>query len=319
MAGGERVISWNRIAIGGPKPAVAEAEVRTGSPGMGMGESRNMPVRAASVKRSGCNCLSDNKLIGEKLPRLLFVRYIMPQTSEAPASTMPAPTATGGQPTPPTVPIAPSVNSEFQGPTPANVSYQALREQRSELRNQLSRLEEQRSEITRALRGDPNITGRTVTGSDREGLEARLKEIDARIANTDRQLAEADMAVARASAVPGAVQRDVDPGPPDEVIPIVFIVFVAFPIALAYARRLWRRGATVVAPVPRDVQDRLDQMAQAIEAIAVETERIGEGQRFLTRVMSEQGRTLGAGPMQPVQAGQSVQAEQRVAVPEYRP
>ena len=127
------------------------------------------------------------------------------------------------------------------------------------------------------------------------------------------------MAVARAAAVPGAVQRDRDTGSPDAeiAIPIVFTVFVLFPIALAYARRIWRRGATVIAPVPRDVQERLDQMAQAIESIAVETERIGEGQRFLTRVMTEPGRSLGAGPMAPIQAEQK--AEQKVAVPEYRP
>jgi len=230
-----------------------------------------------------------------------------------------APVPSAGQPNPvqPTSPVTttpPVVAGEVAGPVSEKATYQALREQRSELRNQVDRLLDQRRSVAQRLR-----EGENVRGADLEGLEARLRSLDARIANAERQLAEADMAVARAAAVPGAVQRDRDTGSPDAeiAIPIVFTVFVLFPIALAYARRIWRRGATVIAPVPRDVQERLDQMAQAIESIAVETERIGEGQRFLTRVMTEPGRSLGAGPMAPIQAEQK--AEQKVAVPEYRP
>lgn len=233
-----------------------------------------------------------------------------PTLTQLPNGQLVATDQAGGQPAPPAVPTPPVISGEFNGPGSAQANYQGLREQRSELRNQVNRLEEQRREIASRLRN-----GENVRGADREGLEARLKEFDARIANADRQLAEVDMAVARAAAVPGAVQPRVDSGPPDEIvaIPIVFTVFVLFPIALAYARRLWKRGATVIAPVPRELQRQIDQMAQAIESIAVETERIGEGQRFLTRVMSEQGRSLGAGPMQPVQS------EQQSAVPDYRP
>jgi hypothetical protein len=36
-----------------------------------------------------------------------------------------------------------------------------------------------------------------------------------------------------------------------------------------------------------DVTDRLERMEQAIDAIAVEVERIAEGQRFTTRLLSE--------------------------------
>ena len=81
-----------------------------------------------------------------------------------------------------------------------------------------------------------------------------------------------------------------------------------FPVALAYSRRLWKRGATVIAPVPREVTDRLEQMGQAVESIAIEVERIGEGQRFLTRVMSDQNRQLGAGAAQPIPVNQAQKA-----------
>jgi hypothetical protein len=91
-------------------------------------------------------------------------------------------------------------------------------------------------------------------------------------------------------------------------VSIVFTLFVLFPIAFAYSRRLWKKGATVIAPVPREVTDRLEQMGQAVESIAIEVERIGEGQRFLTKVMSEQNRQLGAGAAQPIQVPQGQKA-----------
>ncbi|HEY0930926.1 MAG TPA: hypothetical protein VGE27_13470 [Gemmatimonas sp.] len=184
------------------------------------------------------------------------------------------------------------------GPVGASDVYEGMVAQRKELRNQLDRLEDQRRDLSNELRSE------SITTADRTGIEARLKETDARISSVEGQISQADLAVAKAAAIPGAiverppVRRD---GPPEELIaiPIVFIMFVLGPLAIAYARRIWKKGATVIAPVPREVHDRLDQMAQAVESIAIETERIGEGQRFLTRVMSEQNR-LGAGAAQPI-------------------
>jgi hypothetical protein len=74
------------------------------------------------------------------------------------------------------------------------------------------------------------------------------------------------------------------------LVPItLFIVIggatVLTPIARAYARRL-DRGAAPTA-IPSDVGARLERMEHAIEAIAVEVERISEGQRFTTKLLSE--------------------------------
>lgn len=210
-------------------------------------------------------------------------------------------------PTPPAPPGAPSVDlaaSARSGATPVEL-LQAARAQRSELRNQLERLEDKRGDLVRDLSGENAVINTAV----RTGLEARIKDLDARIAETEKQLATADQSVANAAAVPGA---SVDPprpqrnGPPDEVfiIPIVFTIFVLFPIAIAFSRRIWKRGATVIAPVPQEVRDRLNQLGDAVESIGLEVERIGEGQRFITKVMSESGRALGAGPAQPLHVNQ---------------
>lgn len=209
------------------------------------------------------------------------------------------------QPTPPTPPAPiefPVFINTPEAPS-AQAVYEAQTALRKELRDQLDRLEDQRDEIARELRSE------MATAAERSGLEARLKETDGRISNLEQQISQADLAVAKAAAVPGAVVEAPPPsrdGPPEEVfmIPIVFTIFVLAPIAIAYARRIWKRGATVIAPVPREVTDRLEAMGQAVESIAVEVERIGEGQRFLTRVMSDQGRQLGQGAAQPIPVAQ---------------
>lgn len=61
---------------------------------------------------------------------------------------------------------------------------------------------------------------------------------------------------------------------------------VGFPIARAFGRWIDRRGTTPPAPA-REVIQRLEAIEQAVESVAVEVERISEGQRFTTRVLSE--------------------------------
>ena len=74
------------------------------------------------------------------------------------------------------------------------------------------------------------------------------------------------------------------------LVPIVMfamipVTAIGVPIARAYARRLDSRQN--VPAVPRDVAARLERMETAIDSIAVEVERISEGQRFTTKLLSE--------------------------------
>ncbi|HMC54786.1 MAG TPA: hypothetical protein VKH19_06400, partial [Gemmatimonadaceae bacterium] len=123
---------------------------------------------------------------------------------------------------------------------------------------------------------------------------------------TETQLAAADANVARAAAVPGAIvipppmKRE---GPPEEfyVLSGLFVFVVLFPLAIAYARRIWRRGAQVVTQIPQEIYERFSRLDQSIDAIAVEVERIGEGQRYLTRLHGDQQRSVGPGAAERVQ------------------
>jgi len=80
---------------------------------------------------------------------------------------------------------------------------------------------------------------------------------------------------------------------PGELIPIVLftmipITAIGVPIARAIARRIEGgvRGAWPPASLPNDVGARLERMEQAIDAIAVEVERIAEGHRFTSKLLA---------------------------------
>ena len=76
------------------------------------------------------------------------------------------------------------------------------------------------------------------------------------------------------------------------LVPIAFMVMVAFmtvgrPIARAWARRIEGGPQDRTPALPPDTTQRLERMEQAIEAIAVEVERLAEGQRFTTKLLAE--------------------------------
>jgi hypothetical protein len=181
--------------------------------------------------------------------------------------------------------------------------YRAFNAQRQELAQQLESLEDKRRSLMNQLQEQPG------NGISKTGIEARIVEVDKRIAEVDKQLAAADQAVAKQAAVPGAVpppeRRPERNGPPEEVFVLagMFIVAVFFPMAIAFSRRIWRRGAAAAVAFPQELADRLNRLDQSVDSIAIEVERIGEGQRFVTRVMSENGRSIGAGAAVPVNAG----------------
>jgi cytochrome c biogenesis protein ResB len=169
--------------------------------------------------------------------------------------------------------------------------YQGMVKQREVLGDQMERLQDERRDISNRLGSEEQ----QLTSADKAGLEKRLTTLDGRIEAMDKQIAAADAQVAATAAVPGAV---VEPppverhGPPEEVFVLggIFMFVAIMPISIAYARRIWRRSAAAVAAIPQDIIDRFTQIDQAVESIAVEVERIGEGQRFITRVLSDQGK-----------------------------
>ena len=88
------------------------------------------------------------------------------------------------------------------------------------------------------------------------------------------------------------------PGPFDQVPPQVFDLVFAFfmmiafiavgtPLARAFGRRMDRRPVQVAANP--ELTSQLQRIEHAVEAMAIEVERISEAQRYMARLESERG------------------------------
>lgn len=183
-----------------------------------------------------------------------------------------------------------TVGTPTAAPSPVIVSprelYLGLREKREVLQNVKGRLEDERQEIVNQLRQG------AVSDADKAGLDQRLAAVDQQIAKTSIDIAEADAAVAAGAAVPGAIQEEPrsnpwEYGPPVELVAMGIGITGALllPVALAWARRLWRK-ANVISAVPPELSDRVGNIERNLETVALEIERIGEGQRFVTQLMA---------------------------------
>ncbi|MBA2708355.1 MAG: hypothetical protein H0U59_11195 [Gemmatimonadaceae bacterium] len=163
---------------------------------------------------------------------------------------------------------------------------QALRARRSELSDQLQSAASRRNRLSEAMKSAPE-------GASRTGLESRLKVLDQRIVQieSDIALTGRQLSGAPAELFSGSRNESMPGDIPDNVATVmgVFTFFVLFPIALAFARNLWRRGnkAPVASALPPESAERLERLEVGVEAIAIEIERVSEGQRFVTRLLSE--------------------------------
>ncbi|MDO8501224.1 MAG: hypothetical protein Q7S20_05240 [Gemmatimonadaceae bacterium] len=77
---------------------------------------------------------------------------------------------------------------------------------------------------------------------------------------------------------------------PEILVPLggmtmVVAIVVGRPMVMAWAKKIENESRR--PPLPPEVLTRLERMEQSIDAIAVEVERISEGQRFTTKLLSE--------------------------------
>ncbi len=164
----------------------------------------------------------------------------------------------------------------------ATEMYEAARLSRSELRNQQSELMSQRRRVSEQLRSTNNA-------ADIKGLEGRVTVLDQRITDVEKQIASADAVVASRAAVPGVVVQEPSNAPDAEDIIGMGLgasMVLLLPLSIAFARRIWRRSAVPPA-LPPEFGDRMSNVERGIEAVAIEVERLGEGQRFVTQLLAE--------------------------------
>lgn len=93
-------------------------------------------------------------------------------------------------------------------------------------------------------------------------------------------------------SVPAFPERDMPPRVKD--VSIAFFVTMAaivifFPLMRAISKRI-ERGTPQPAKIPAEMQAQLQSLVQSVDAIAIEVERISEGQRFTSKMLAERSK-----------------------------
>ena len=193
---------------------------------------------------------------------------------------------------------------------------QALEARRSELRSQLLSLTQRRALLQAQLAQSD--------GPQRAGLRDRIAALDDRTGRIDDELNAIDDQVnaalaGRGTRVPSSfdplIQRGRQtitmpmppfmPGFSNRKIDTLYNVVAAEGIGIVLLGfvlwRTWRRRgpATAGRLAPED-SGRIDALQRAVDVIAVEVERISEGQRYVNKVLSENQIAVGPGAAQEI-------------------
>jgi len=204
-------------------------------------------------------------------------------------------------------------------------SISILQDQVANYAQQLAGLRAQRTILQRQINRASDGTLRAALELKQVPIDNQIAQVEIDLASARAQLASRQGQTEQGFPFPPNAQRQFDP---DLVagLAFAFIFAVLMPIAIAYARRVWRGKPKDASPrVDEVIAPRLDRLEQAVDAIAIEIERISEGQRFVTKVFAErpaagaapaapatqppaaEGKpflALGAGPVEPIRAAE---------------
>jgi len=182
---------------------------------------------------------------------------------------------------------------------PASVEeLETLRARRAQISDQLENVTDRRGELAQELARTPEAA--------RSGLEARIALLDGRILQLERDLATtgAQLTAAPLSLGAGAeefadvaTRRSGGSDNFDEGMAAGAFTAVFFMSALLlFLRRRWKgKGKGRQTQLGTDATQRLERLEHGMDAIALEIERVSEGQRFVTKLLSE---SHGASPLQ---------------------
>jgi hypothetical protein len=177
----------------------------------------------------------------------------------------------------------------------------------------------------------------------RPGVQQQWADVGVQLAKTDGKIAtlEARITLKQGRTLSAPAANPTIPFIPRLFVPTLVVpaaamfltLALALPLSIAWAKRILRRTPRAT-PVPADVTMRLERIEQAVDTIAIEAERISEGQRFVTRLMAErpsaaasnqaasadsaglqQPLMLGAGAMEPIVVAERERVRQRAITP----
>jgi hypothetical protein len=200
-----------------------------------------------------------------------------------------------------------------------NVDLAALQARELDLREAVAKLKAQHTVLEAQTRSGE--------GYLRIPAQTQLMQVDLELAGKQAELSSVQDRIAaaggRTTAPPGRTTTGQPPGQPrnfldridPDAITAVFVLTtlaILVPLSVAITRRLWRRPPKEPSvPALEGIGMRLERLEHAVDAIAIEVERVSESQRFVAKVLVER-------PVQ-VPATHAVDPEAAPALGEAKP
>ena len=167
-----------------------------------------------------------------------------------------------------------------------------MRARREELSNQLSSASDRRSELAAEVNNMPDAALRS-------GLEERLRLLDRRILQLETDIALTGQQLSAAPSEVRATTESANPSGGDDsfedglAVGGTISLFLAIAVLFITRGRWRRRGAPFPSQLGNEATQRLERLEHGMEAIAIEIERVSEGQRFVTKLLSQSQPALG--------------------------
>ena len=156
---------------------------------------------------------------------------------------------------------------------------QAVREAQQELRDAQQEVRDAQREVGNARTADQ----RSEANDDLRDAQEQLRDAENQLRQAQGQARYTPMV-----GMPTDLPRSGIPaGAMDVAIGFcitLVVIIVGWPISRALGRRIERRGASQA--VDPGVTERLQRIEQAVEAVAIEVERISESQRYLAKIQA---------------------------------
>jgi hypothetical protein len=226
---------------------------------------------------------------------------------------MPTPTSVVQVPQAPPPPPVFTPRVVLQGPG-GEGQLELLQAQASALVRQLAGLRVQRNFLERQSRDVSGESARAQIDASRANLDVQIAQAQADLENVRAQIASHENIpmshVAQGGQVIIQPQRSNPRVDPEMVIGLSFALLMAIvlPLSIGFARRLWRGKPQPAAAKVDEIAPRLDRLEHAVDAIAIEVERISEGQRFVTKVLAERPMAAAVAPAPMVGRADAVDA-----------
>jgi hypothetical protein len=175
-------------------------------------------------------------------------------------------------------------------PQPISARITDLRAKAGELKLRLSDLEVRKNQLGEQRRLLAADVDRSSLDKQLADAEHQLVETRIQFEATQEQIGdlETERDMSRAFTLQPPPPAPADPFLGPEQITTIYTggIVLLLPLVLVLARRLWVRGPRREA-MDFENSPRLQRIEQAIESIAVEVERIGEAQRFTTKLLAD--------------------------------